>query len=278
MDKQVEKFEMLPTGKPHVSFSELRDWQDCSFRHKLKFVDKLVVPKNVPIMDFGTAVHAACEKYLSTRVMDPDIAIIYLNETWKTNIDNVEYDYKTLASFTKEAITILQEVPVWLEETFPNWEYVDAEHQLYEPIEKYPHAFKGFIDGIIKIKGKRGEPIYWLLDWKSTAWGWRADKKSDPIVHQQLILYKNFWSTKAKIDPKSIRCGFVLLKRTAKPGAHCELIKVSVGDVTTERSLKVLNSMVSSIKKGIKLKNRSSCLYCEYKNTVHCTLSRLHIL
>jgi predicted RecB family nuclease len=56
----------------------------------------------------------------------------------------------------------------FFDETFPEWEAVDAEHQLYEAVENHPHAFKGFIDAIIKTKGKKGETLYWILDHKTT--------------------------------------------------------------------------------------------------------------
>ena len=126
-------FEELPTGKPHVSFSELRDWQDCSYRHKLKYVDKHVLQKPSPHMDFGTAVHAACEKYLATRIMDPEISVLFLNEAWKRNEASAAYTLEALPKFIDEARVILAEVPQWLESTFPGWEYIDAEHQLYDP-------------------------------------------------------------------------------------------------------------------------------------------------
>jgi hypothetical protein len=267
----MSAFENLPTGKPHVSFSELKEWQDCSYRHKLRHIDKIDLFVPSPILDFGTAVHASCEDFLKTRVMNTDVAVNLLIESFEKNKEIAEYKTELLDSFKREAIDILADIPQFLEDNFPSWETVDAEHALYEAIEKHPnHAFKGFIDGIIKTKGKRGEDQYWLLDWKTTAWGWTADKKSDHKIQQQLIFYKNFWSGKTNIDPRHVRCGFVLLKRSAKRGSHCELVKVSVGDVTSGRALKALNSMISSVRKGIALKNRDSCTYCQYKNTQHC--------
>jgi len=265
------QFELLPTGKPHVSFSEMRDWQDCSYRHKLKHVLKIDLGKPGPLMDFGTAVHASCENFLKTREMKPEIAADMIRKVWEKNKDIKGFEASTIPAFIKESDDILAEVPAWLEENFPGWEFIDAEHQLYESIDGKPHAFKGFIDGIIKCKGPRGKELVWLLDWKTTGWGWKSEKKSDPIVCAQLVLYKNFWSTKTKTDPKDVRCGFVLLKRSAKPGKHCELISTSVGDVTTSRSLKVINNMLTSVKKGIAIKNRASCTFCDYYNTPHCT-------
>lgn len=270
-DDNKTLLENLPTGKQHVSFSELRDWQECSFRHKLKYVDKIDKFEPSPILDFGTAVHASCENYLKTKVLDHNIALEMLEKSFESNKDLPAYTAQLLVTYKKEATSILNDVPNFLNENFPEWEFIDAEHYLYERLEKYPHAFKGFIDGIIKTKGKRDEDIYWIIDWKTTAWGWSADKKSDSDIQRQLVFYKNFWSNKNNINPKNVRCGFVLLKRTAKPGSHCELIKVSVGDVTTERSIKLLHNMLGSIRKNIAIKNKESCTYCPYKDTEHCT-------
>lgn len=268
---ESKNLEKLPTGKPHVSFSEMRDWQDCSFRHKLKHVMKIDLGKPGPLMDFGTAVHASCEDFLKTRVMKPEIAEAMIRAVWEKNKLIQGFEPASVERYILESNNILADVPVWMEETFPGWEFVDAEHYLYEQIEGKPHAFKGFIDGIIRCKGPKNKMLTWLLDWKTTGWGWTADKKGDPMVCAQLVLYKNFWSTKTGTDPKDVRCGFILLKRSAKPLKHCELVTTSVGEVTTGRSLKVINNMVASVKKGIAIKNRGSCTYCDYYNTPHCT-------
>jgi hypothetical protein len=274
MNKIDPKYELLPTGKPHVSFSEIREWRECSYRHKLKFIDKIGDDKPGVNLDFGTSIHAACENFLKTRKMDRKIFLSTLKELWEkhSQICPEEFTTDAFVMFAKQGMSILSDVPQWLDKQFPGWEYIDAEHPLYEPISvDQPHAFKGFIDVVIKANGPRGKSLFWLLDWKTTSWGWSSDKKNDELTRSQLVLYKNFWSTKTKIDPKNVRCGFVLLKRTAKPNNHCELVTASVGGITTDRSLKVINNMLSSIKKGIALKNRDSCQYCAYRNTTHCT-------
>jgi hypothetical protein len=279
MSDPKPKFDDLPTGKSHISFSEVRDWKECSFRHKLKYIKKIELGQPGPLLDFGTAVHASCEDFLKTRVMNPKLATDTIRKSWEKNKDlkYIDKDGKEKQSFSnveqyvKEAEDILADVPKWMEETFPGWELIDAEHYLYEPIDGHPHAFKGFIDGVIKCKGARGKTVVWLVDWKTTSWGWSTEKKSDDMVRAQLVLYKNFWSAKTGTDPKDVRCGFILLKRTAKAGAHCELVTTSVGDVTTGRSLKVINNMIVSVKKGMALKNRASCTFCDYHKTEHCT-------
>lgn len=270
-EAEASRFELLPTGKPHVSFSEIRDWDACSYRHRLKYVLKIDLGQPGPLLDFGTAVHASCEDYLRTREMKPSIALDMIRAIWEKNAALKGFEPEGLDRYVQEAQGILADVPSWMEATFPGWKFVDAEHYLYEPIEGRPHAFKGFIDGVITCDGPRGKTLVWLLDWKTTSWGWSSDKKSDPMVRAQLTLYKNFWSTKTGTDPRDVRCGFVLLKRTAKPGTRCELVTSSVGDVTTGRALQVVNNMVASVKRGIAIKNKASCEYCDYKGTEHCT-------
>ena len=73
------------------------------------------------------------------------------------------------------------------------------------------------------------------------------------------------------IDLKDIRCGFVLLKRGGKPGKVCELVTVSVGPKTYEKGLKLMRNMIKTVRKGMYLKNRNSCKYCQFYQTSHCT-------
>jgi hypothetical protein len=165
------------------------------------------------------------------------------------------------------------EIPDFLDKTFPNWEVVKAEEELYEKISRKSMNFKGFIDAVIKVPKKNGDGyIYWILDWKTAgAYGWRREKKQDILMTAQLILYKHFWARKHNIELKDIRCGFVLLKRGGKLGKICELVTVSVGPKTLSRGIKMMNNMISSVSNNIFLKNRDSCRYCSFKDTEYCT-------
>lgn len=257
----------LRTGKPHISFSELSSWTTCSWRHKLQQIDKIDLGTRGPSLDFGTAIHAACEDFLRTRVMKHQIAYDSISEAW------TQYGHPELESWLQQAKDILDEVPTWMNTTFPGWRYVRAEEKLYEPIAGHPHAFKGYIDGVVLCKHlvrKKMKTFVWLIDWKTTSWGWMREKKQDPVTRLQLIFYKNYWCEKRKVDPKAVKCAFVLLKRVAKPGQHCELLPVSVGPVTVERALKVVNNMIHSVQSGLAFKNRHSCKWCPYLETKHC--------
>ena len=294
-------FDILPTNKQHISFSELSNWNDCSWSHWKKQIDKIdFYIDNVHAL-FGTAVHAANEDFLKTQSMKIDIALDMIDESWeKARLNppkhlNDEQTKKFLDSFTKDDIRnekgkvivqsqsiwkkqaqfILTEIPLFMENTFPKWEFVDAEHYLYEDINdlnfNLNYAFKGYIDGVIKAPNKHGKMLIHLIDWKTSTRGWFKEKKRNPFTKLQIILYKHFWCQKnLDINPKDVRCAFAILKRLGKSGQLCDYFPVSAGPVTIERGRKAIANMIVSLNKGIKIKNRTSCKYCDYFGTEHC--------
>lgn len=281
---------VLPTGKCHISYSELIDWLECSFRHKLKHIDKIELDGASIHTVFGHVLHEALEQYVLTGTMPP--------------IEKSRLDFERGVSellFTERAATveeakeflsaiepILQEAPKFLDEQFPGWKIVSAEDQLFEWIEgqkgKY---FKGFIDLVIKVpktkKGKitslsglkgetvPGEWVYWIIDWKTTNWGWRAEQKQSFEKQMQLVLYKHFWCTKMNINLEDVRCGFGFLRRTArKDGTRIDIMPVSVGPKAVEKALNHLHNALNQIQSGRAVKNKMSCRFCPYSGTINC--------
>jgi hypothetical protein len=272
----------FPTGKRHVSFSEIKCWKECSYRHKLSYIDKVDLFEPSPYLDFGTAIHAGCETLLEKKELDGSKLLKDITDAWdKYGFDDPEwvknqpgwYKYAPVETWCQWAENMWDEVPKFLDETFPGWEYVAAEEMLYEPIENKDLNFKGYIDGVIKVPNNKGDGHkYWIIDWKtSQSYGWRRSKKQDILMTSQLILYKHFWSRKHSVELKDIRCGFILLKRGGKPGRVCELVTVSVGPKASATATKIMNNMIASVRRGMFLKNRDSCRYCQFKDTEHCT-------
>jgi len=256
---------LLPTNKPHISFSEINEWNKCTFKHKLKYIDGINLSTRSVYLDFGIAIHAACENFLKTKNMDISFATNIIDEAWAA------HDFPDKQNWIEIAEGILNDVPTFFDDTFENWEFVSAEEMLYENIaNKDDVKFKGYIDGIIKSVDSSGKEKYWIVDYKTCSWGWPRHKKQSFEVAMQLILYKNFWSQKHNIPLKDIKCGFILCKRAGKNGKRCELVPVSVGDITTKKAFKVISNMLSGMHRGIAIKNRESCKWCEYKDTQHC--------
>jgi hypothetical protein len=268
---------MLITGKPHISFSELKDWKECSFRHKLKYIDQLIIGQMNTAVCFGSAIHEACENFLKTRIMNVQVCFDALQKLWEENSHIKEFNESSLAEAKKDSEDILNDIPDFLNENFPNWELVDAEKELYVEIKEYKLKtadinayFKGYIDGILKVKDSKGNEQFWILDWKTSNFGWKPEKKQHPDTKLQLVLYKHYFSMVSNIPLKNIRCGYVILKKKFKPGKKCELFSISIGETPIENSLTIVKNMLSSLEKGIAIKNRLSCHYCDYYMTDYC--------
>jgi hypothetical protein len=241
-----------------------------------------------PYLSYGTAVHNGIENFLLTGKMDIDSALQEIRLEWeKHQFDGDEFiaaqaahrksngwkpkEHIYLPIWLEYARVALTDLPVFLKKEFGDYEVINAEEQLYEHVPAVGAYFKGFIDAVIKTKDSRGKEVYWVIDWKTAGdKGWYQSKRRDILTWAQIALYKHFWRSKRDIDIKSVRCGFVLLKRGAPSGTSCELIKVSVGPKAEEKCTSMLRSMVLSMKRGIYLKNRNSCLFCNYKGTEYC--------
>lgn len=255
----------LPTGSKHVSYSEIACWNECSFKHKLRYIDKIDLSSPSPYAEFGQAVHVAAEHYLKTRTLDTSIASTRIERAWKEN------DHDDLQRWLEQSTSILVELPAFMDREFPHWEFFSSEERLFESIETQQNvSFKGYIDGVVVVPDKKEQPQRWMIDFKTCSWGWPIEKRRDFMISAQLVLYKNFWAKKHSVDPMSVRCAFVLLKRTGRQNQRCEKLTVSVGPTTSRRALTVVDNMIESVRRGIAIKNRASCARCEYNNTTWC--------
>lgn len=281
---------ILPTDKYHISYSEFSDWFECSYRHKLKHVDKIDLDGPSVHTTFGSLLHDALEQYVLTGKVPSTKETI---QKLKAGIGELMFTDNAISleeakEFIDAVEPILTQAPKWLDEEFPGWKLVSAEEQLFEPIEGQKNKyFKGFIDLVIKVPKKKkssgtrlsslkgeiipGEWVYWIIDWKTTNWGWRAEQKRSFQKHMQLIFYKHFWCIKHKVDVKDVRCGFAFLKRKArKDGSRIDILPISVGPKAIEKAMSELHDCLNQIQAKMFLKNKMSCRFCKYAGTRHC--------
>lgn len=272
--------------KEHISYSEVRQWKECSWRHKLLYIDRLSTFEESPHLHYGTIIHDACEHFLKTRELKVEEVKNKIKKVWekqgfdsedfvqlqtqKAQLQGWKYKHNKLKDWLDWSSASINAMPEFLEENFPGWTIVSAEEPLYESMENIPTKFKGYIDCIIKVPYK-DDYKYWVIDWKtSNGRGWSLDKQRDFNTQAQVILYKYFWGLKNNIDFKNIQCGFVLLKKLKTSSKTCQLVKVSSGPKNLEKSMKMVRSMIKSVEKELYLKNRHSCMFCEFKGTEHC--------
>jgi ATP-dependent exoDNAse (exonuclease V) beta subunit len=278
---------IFPTGKPHVSYSEIKIWKECTWKHKKMYIDKVQTWEDNPYAEFGTIIHDTIENYLKTGEMNTGEIEQKLRAKWdeygfedpeyikKMHIQRAKFDLKyrheKFSSWVKSAFSILESIPNFMKDNFGDWTYISAEEQLYESIDGQELKFKGFIDAIIK-SNINGKEKYWIIDWKTTGpRGWYADKRRDFLTQAQIGLYKKYWSQRENIPMNQIGCGYALLKRNTKPEKCAWFMQVSVGPTFVAKADKLVDSMVRTVNKGLFLKNRTSCRFCSFYQTEHCT-------
>ena len=122
----------------HVSFSEVKIWKECPWKHKLLYLDRIKGFEGNEYTAFGTAIHSTYEKVL----LKEDI-----NEKehfQKTFLEELKaLPEKVKNSLNKELVNKLRKqgdmlAPLSMDalrDYFGDFEVVSAEEQLYEPIK-----------------------------------------------------------------------------------------------------------------------------------------------
>ena len=254
----------------HISFSEMKIWNECSYRHKLEYLEGHRSFKGNEYTAFGTAVHSYCELALLKEVKDPNKLFNdeFVKGLEKLIVDGVELDQKLVSQMEPQGTGILPEVLPGINDYFDDgFEVLKTEEELYENMEGTDYKFKGFIDLVVKTPDGK---IH-IIDWKTCSWGWNRQRRSEPMTTYQLTLYKNFYAKKHGIDPSKIETHFALLKRTAKKGSKVEIFRVTSGPRKTSSAMALLNKAIQNIESKRCIKNRLSCKYCSFYKTEHCT-------
>ena len=284
-EKNSEDLPNLKNGKPHVSYSEVSMWQSCPWKHKLTYIDKVSTFEESPYLDYGTIVHDAVESFLKGSPIDIELAHDKIRAVWKKKgFDSPEfvekqskkadsqgwkYRHVSLSGWLESAKNSLEQLPLFLEEEFPGWKPVSAEHYLYEDVDGTEAGkFKGFIDCVLELPNGR----HVVIDWKTAGpRGWHRDKQRDFLVQAQLVLYKHYWMKESGKSSHQIKTAFVLLKRDSKPGKSVSIVNVSAGPKARKKANKMVSGMLRGMNSGFSIKNRMSCKFCEFANTQYCT-------
>lgn len=254
----------------HISFSELKVWNECPHKHKLQYINKEKVFTSTEYTCFGTAMHETCEKSLLKEIRE-DQHDEYFETKFKQELqfiqDQVEVNEVLVLDMVAQGKAILSELYQSIKDYLGEYEVVSTEESLYERIQSlhFEYDFKGFIDLVLKTPDGKTH----IIDWKTCSWGWDTKKKSEPMTTYQLTYYKHFYAQKHNVDPSTIETHFALLKRTAKKN-RIEFFRVSSGNKKIENANNLLTKAITAIKNSKYIKNRLSCNGCEFYKTDLC--------
>ena len=278
--------------KEHVSYSELRLFNECAWKWVLAKVYGLGSVDESFQMDFGKAAHAGMEKlYSPDSLHDVEAAArlaigMYDEGLLRLDIDSMH------PSDRNEAVRIRDFLPRFYRDCLecPELQGIKtlrSELRLMERIERTDGLdlfFKGFIDITFVRKLKRKTVIY-IADFKTCQWGWPAEKMQDIEVISQVLLYKHFFCKMTGADPRNVSIAFIFLKKRPADGdLTVEVRKISAGPKATQNALDYLQRSITGMHAYSYDRNFSACkrswidpetkeerfAQCQFLGTEHC--------
>ena len=254
--------------KEHISYSELKIWAECPFKHKVIYIDKQKGFQGNEYTAFGSSIHTLCENAVQGLLDSPDYDDFF-DESFDRELEQLAETREDLVEqMRSQAKTITPQIMPALEKYFEEYKVFSVEEKLFQKINDFSldkYKFKGYIDLVVKTPDGK----YHVIDWKTCSWGWDRDKRNSKLVTYQLTLYKKFFCEKHNIDPKMVETHFALLKRTAKKD-NVEIFRVTSGPRKTTNATELLRKALKSIENKMYIKNRLSCKGCEFRKTQLC--------
>lgn len=283
---------MLGQLKAHVSYSEVRQFNQCEWKWYLNVILKQQVEERALAMEFGSAIHSALELMYGPERLSVEDATNKALEEFEKNLEGLELREDE----GRELMKLSWLVPRILRDCTTNEDLqgivpLKTELRIMEPIARTDGLnlnFKGFVDFIFEKKLKRKRVIY-IADFKTCQWGWLPQKLMDPEVCAQILLYKYFFCRLTGADPKDVTCAFILLKKNPRPGdSHVQVCKVGGGPKALERAIEYLQTTITKMHSGSYKMNTESCVFswidrateelreirCPYLGTDLCTVGR----
>jgi len=249
----------------HISYSELKIWAECPFKHKLMYIDRIKGFVGNEFTAFGRAIHELCEYSIAGILEDQED---FFNLAFERELKAIsKEENKLITEMRTQAKSLIPHIIPEVKKTFGEYEAFSVEEKLYEEIkeENLNYRMKGFIDLVLKTEDGK----YHIIDWKTCSWGWNVEKKTSRMVTYQLTLYKKFFCQKHNIDPSLVETHFALLKRTAKKN-HVEIFRVTSGPKKTKNATELLVRAIKHLSKKNHVKDRRSCTGCAFYKTEQC--------
>lgn len=250
--------------KEHVSFSELRLFNECQWKWVLLKVFGEKVEDRSFQMDFGKAVHSGMEVLYSPNG-DVTAAANHALKMYDESLQTLEITHPTDRA---EAYRIRDCIFGFYQDCLRCPELagittLKSELALMQPITRTDGLdikFKGFID-IVFVKKLTRKTVIYIADFKTCQWGWPASKLQDIEVISQLLLYKHFFCKMTGADPKNVSVAFILLKKKPKDGELCVSVeKISAGPKATEKALEYMQQAITGMQRFSYEKNYEKCV------------------
>ena len=125
----------------HISYSELKIWAECPFKHKLMYIDKIKGFIGNEYTAFGGAIHSLCESAVVGALSEDDYEDFFQN-SFRDELKKIEVTKPSLVmEMLEQANNISPNILPALDKHFGEYEVVSVEERLFEDIQNHKFSF-----------------------------------------------------------------------------------------------------------------------------------------
>ena len=125
--------------KTHVSFSEIKTWNECTWKHKLDYIEGIKQFKGNEYTAFGKAIHTVGEVLVfnDDEKAEDLFESQFLNELklLKNDDNTIVFDASLVNNMRTQGLKLAPQLIPGLEEHFDSYDVVATEEDLMVPIE-----------------------------------------------------------------------------------------------------------------------------------------------
>jgi hypothetical protein len=211
-----------------VSYSQLSMYLDCPKKWSLQYKEGHKQFTSTIHTVFGTALHETVQNYLTVmyeqsgaeadRINTSEFLEEKLREEYKKQYKSNNNKHfsapEELREFYEDGIEIIRDFAKNKNKHFSKrgWHLVGIEIPLtLHPHPKYPNVlYQAYLDAVLYHEPTN--KIY-IIDFKTSTWGWGDKDKKNEIKQFQLLLYKKYFSKIYNFPEENIDVEFFILKR-----------------------------------------------------------------
>lgn len=255
----------LLTGRPYLSYSEIKTFQTCPLKWRFQYVDKARPEQLSSAMLLGSCVHAAVQAYFQAMLGADQLPTIHqLMETyrahWKEESDGAPIQYGK-----SQDAQILEATARRMLEQFIASPYAQAQGEIIGIEESFKvHLAEDLPDlagRVDMLTYHNGQLV--ITDFKTARSMWADETAEDN--GEQLILYAQGCEPIARELSATIAIRFVVITKTKEP--KIEAREVTVNPDRIERSKIIIRQVFKAMHHGVVYPNPSpmNCSGCSFQ-------------
>lgn len=286
------------TSEKAISYSQLSMYLECPKKWSLQYKEGHKQFTSTIHTVFGTALHETLQHYLTvfyeqsattadqinTSEMLEDTLREEYTKQYKSNNKQHFSTPEELREFYEDGVEIIRDFAKNKGKHFSKrgWHLIGCE----VPIVLNPHpkltniVYQGYLDAVLYHEPTN--KIY-IIDFKTSTWGWGDKEKKNEIKQFQLLLYKKYFSQQYNFPIENINVEFFIVKRKLRESEDFTIKRIQKyqpvsGKVKMKKAEEAMLKFIEEVfdQNGFKQiehqpKMNDNCKWCVFHKTHLCS-------